>query len=136
MTQSAPTITTSTTGAQQSGDFQLPVFLRLDGMAALAASIALYANSGASWWMFFLLLLAPDVSMIGYLAGNRVGAIGYNLAHSYIMPITLGLAGLVFGFSVAPPLAAIWTAHIGLDRVLGYGLKKTSGFKDTHIGNL
>jgi len=34
------------------------------------------------------------------------------------------------------PIALIWFAHIGIDRALGYGLKYTSGFKDTHLGRL
>jgi len=31
-------------------------------------------------------------------------------------------------------LAAVWAAHIGFDRMLGYGLKDTTVFGDTHLG--
>ena len=30
-------------------------------------------------------------------------------------------------------LALIWVAHIGMDRLMGYGLKYPSAFKDTHL---
>ena len=31
-------------------------------------------------------------------------------------------------------IALIWAAHIGVDRVLGYGLKYPTAFRDTHLG--
>jgi hypothetical protein len=30
----------------------------------------------------------------------------------------------------------IWIGHIGFDRVLGYGLKYPTAFRDTHLGQL
>ena len=33
-------------------------------------------------------------------------------------------------------MAAIWTAHIAMDRALGYGLKLPTGFTDTHLGRI
>jgi hypothetical protein len=82
------------------------------------------------------LFLAPDLSFLGYLAGPKAGAIAYNAAHSYIVPMALMTAG--FGF--APPLvlaiAMIWLAHIGFDRALGYGLKYSAGFGFTHLGRI
>jgi hypothetical protein len=83
-----------------------------------------------------VLILAPDLSFLGYLACPKIGAIIYNAAHSYLVPMTLMTAG--FGF--APPLlvsvAMIWLAHIGFDRALGYGLKYSTGFGFTHLGRI
>jgi Domain of unknown function (DUF4260) len=110
--------------------------LRLEGAAALAAAIALYAHAGLSWPLFALLLLAPDLAMLAYLAGPRAGALVYNLAHTYALALPLALAGFFVGSAVASAPALIWIAHIGLDRMLGYGLKYASGFGDTHLGHI
>lgn len=89
-----------------------------------------------SWWLFGLLLLAPDVSMLGYLAGRGVGAAVYNVFHSYPLPAVLGGFGLLAGAPLAVAVALVWFAHIGMDRMLGYGLKYGTGFKDTHLGRV
>ena len=106
---------------------------RLEGLAALALGVAAYAWLGQSWWVFALLFLAPDLAMLGYLRSPRLGALTYNLGHTYAAPAVLALAGLVLG-PLAYGVAAIWTAHIGFDRLLGYGLKLDSGFEHTHLG--
>jgi hypothetical protein len=110
--------------------------LRLEGAAAFAAAVALYAHGGYSWLLFALLLLAPDLAMLAYLLGPRAGAFVYNLAHTYALALPLGLAGLFLDSSLAATLALIWVAHIGLDRMLGYGLKYGSGFGHTHLGRI
>jgi hypothetical protein len=110
------------------------MILRAEGGFVFALSLLLYAHSGASWWLFLALLLVPDLAMAGYALGPRWGAICYNLAHTYIGPVLLG------GFSIANshaglfPYFLIWTAHIAMDRALGYGLKYSAGFKKTHLG--
>ena len=106
---------------------------RLEGLAALALGVAAYAWLGQSWWVFALLFLAPDLAMLGYLRSPRLGALTYNLGHTYAAPALLALAGLALG-PLAYGLAAIWTAHIGFDRLLGYGLKLETGFEQTHLG--
>ena len=63
----------------------------------LAGGAASYWLNGEPWWLFALLLLAPDVSMVGYLAGPRVGAALYNAFHSYPLPAALGIFGLLGG---------------------------------------
>ena len=110
--------------------------LRAEGAAMLAGGAALYWLNGESWWLFALLLLAPDASMAGYLAGPRVGAALYNVFHSYPLPAALGIFGLLAGAPLAVGVASVWFAHIGIDRMLGYGLKYGSGFKDTHLGRV
>ena len=108
--------------------------LRLEGAAALAASVAGYAAVGGGWGMFALLFLAPDLSMLGYLGGPRLGAAAYNLGHSYASPAILAACGLGLAQPQLLPLALIWCAHIGFDRLLGFGLKYADAFGHTHLG--
>ena len=107
--------------------------LRLEGAAVLAGALALYFDRGYGWLALVLLVLAPDVSMLGYLAGPKVGARAYDLVHTEVWPVALGVVGVLADERVAVQLALIWLAHIGLDRVLGYGLKYGTDFKDTHL---
>jgi hypothetical protein len=83
--------------------------------------------------MFLLLLLAPDLSMLGYLMNPQVGSVVYNLAHTYVVPLTLAGIGLFASSPLCVLLALIWVAHIGMDRLLGYGLKYPTAFTDTHL---
>lgn len=99
----------------------------------LALGTIAYAWLGQSWWVFGILFLAPDLAMLGYLRSTATGTLTYNLAHTYVAPALLALLGLAVG-PIAFGLAAIWTAHIGIDRLLGYGLKLNSGFHHTHLG--
>ncbi len=110
--------------------------LRAEGLAVFAAATLLYFTSGGVWWVYTLLLFAPDLSFFGYAGGNKVGAVIYNVAHTYIMPILLGMVGVALKIELLQQLALIYLAHIGLDRSLGYGLKYASGFKHTHLGRL
>lgn len=107
--------------------------LHLEGAAVLVAATLVYFMQGRPWWVFLLFLLAPDLSAIGYLFGPRVGSITYNLAHTTIWPLLIGLAGWRLGWPWAAPVALIWLAHIGMDRMLGYGLKYPDAFKHTHL---
>jgi len=107
--------------------------LRTEGTALLALSVLLYWVNGGSWLLFGALLLAPDLSMLGYLAGSKVGAAIYNAFHTYAMPAVAGALGMIFASPVAVAVALIWFAHIGTDRTVGYGLKYPSSFKDTHL---
>ena len=109
--------------------------LRLEGFAVFALSAGAYAFWGQhGWGMFALLFLAPDLSMLGYLGGPRLGASAYNIVHSYVGPAALGYAALFWLGTFWLALALIWSAHIGFDRVLGYGLKLPTGFHATHLG--
>jgi Domain of unknown function (DUF4260) len=108
--------------------------LRLEGLTLLAGMTLLYAVWGGSWWVYALLFLVPDLSFAAYLAGPKVGAIGYNAAHSYLAPMTLMVLGFGFASPLTLSIAMIWLAHIGFDRALGYGLKYAAGFGFTHLG--
>ena len=91
------------------------MLLRFEGLVGLIVAVLLYREVGQSWVWFVVLFLGPDLSMVGYAAGNRIGAAAYNAAHTLVLPL-------------------IWLAHIAMDRALGYGLKLPTGFKDTHLG--
>ena len=107
--------------------------LRLEGLALLGGAVALYIDRDFSWIAFAVLFLAPDLSMLGYLANARVGAATYDVAHTTVLPVVVGVTGVVTGTDVAAQVALIWLAHIGLDRLIGYGLKYPTAFKDTHL---
>ena len=110
--------------------------LRLEGLAAAAFAAALYAQTGASWWLFVALWLVPDLSMLGYLVSPGFGARIYNAIHSYVTPGTLAAMAILLKSPGLLPYAFIWIFHIGLDRLLGYGLKYPQGFGWTHLGRL
>ena len=80
-----------------------------------------------------MLALAPDLSMVGYAAGPAVGAAAYDVAHTYSLPVGLAAIGVLADADLAVQIGLIWTAHIGVDRAIGYGLKYRSGFEDTHL---
>lgn len=110
--------------------------LRVEGALMFAAGLLAYAHLGGRWGWFAALFLVPDLSMLGYLLNPRVGAAAYNTGHSYAGPALLAAAAWALG---APSLllgAAIWVAHIGADRALGYGLKYATAFGDTHLGRV
>lgn len=109
------------------------LFLRLEGLCIFLAAAGLYAPLDFSWWLFVAALLIPDLFMAGYLAGARVGALLYNTGHTYVVPIGLGALGYALAAPLAIAFALIWAAHIGMDRALGYGLKRPSGFRNTHL---
>lgn len=111
------------------------LLLKLEGAAACVAAVAAYAHMGGGWRMFLALFLAPDLSMTGYFLGRRTGALAYNAVHNYLGPALL--AACAWSMRADPMLcllAAIWVAHIGFDRFLGFGLKYPAGFKFTHLG--
>lgn len=109
------------------------IILHLEGLTVFAVACLTYRHIGGSWWMFAALFFAPDLFMLGYLAGKSVGAHLYNFAHTYSTPAILGCVAYVTEQTTLPTIALIWIAHIGLDRLLGYGLKYETDFKPTHL---
>lgn len=109
------------------------LLLHLEGGLILALALFLYARSGQSWLLFAILLLAPDLSALGYLAGPRIGSTVYNCFHTYLAPGILLAVGFFAVWPLGVALALIWVAHIGGDRLLGFGLKYPTRFQDTHL---
>ena len=112
------------------------LWLRAEGLTVFVLSVWLFSRNGAGWLLFAGLFLVPDLSFAGYLAGLRAGAAVYNAAHSYVVPLQLALVAGATGHPKLWAVVLIWTAHIGLDRTLGYGLKYPTGFRDTHLGRM
>ena len=129
----ATTVVPALPGATRGG---VRTLLRLEGLAVLAGALIAYDQVGAGWGAFALLFLLPDLSMLGYLRGARTGALMYNAAHSYLGPAALVALGALGAQPVALALGLIWVAHIGFDRMLGYGLKYRDGFGATHLGRI
>ena len=107
--------------------------LHLEGVALAAAALVLYFDADYGWLALVLLVLAPDLSMLAYLGGPRLGALGYDAVHTLVGPITIGGIGVLADVGTAIQIALIWLVHIGADRAIGYGLKYPSRFKDTHL---
>jgi hypothetical protein len=118
------------------GTFSLSMpglILRLEGLAVFLGSVVFYVDQSWSGWVFAALLFAPDLAMLGYVRDTRSGARIYNIFHFYALPLALLIGAYLAGYAAGMQIAAIWLAHIGLDRVLGYGLKYDTAFKDTHL---
>ncbi len=107
--------------------------LRLEGLILLVGAVALYVRLGGSGLLFIILLLAPDLSALGYLVNTRTGALTYNLIHAYALPAVLFALGYALSQPLLLQIALIWFAHIGMDRAVGYGFKYPTAFKDTHL---
>src|SRR4051794_40602674 len=90
-------------------------WLRAEGLALGVLCVWLYSFQQHPWWLFAFLFLAPDLSMLGYLAGPRAGSLAYNLVHNWALVAILALAGAYVwgGNSPLLPLALILGAHIG-----------------------
>jgi len=107
--------------------------LHIEGAAIFALSLFFYRQGHYGWGLYALLFLAPDLSMLGYLANVKIGSATYNLLHTSIFPIGVLLFALVRAEAGPLPYALIWISHIGFDRMLGYGLKYPTQFRDTHL---
>ncbi|AJH74196.1 MULTISPECIES: DUF4260 domain-containing protein [Bacillus cereus group] len=110
--------------------------IHFEGLVVFLAAIYTYSLYEFSWIIFWVFLLAPDLSMLAYGINNQVGANIYNLFHTYIISILIVIIGVYFKIDTVIMIGLIWTAHIGMDRMFGYGLKYETDFKDTHIQRL
>ncbi len=112
---------------------------RIEAALVFAAAVLWLWGRGPDWpvWLWVVLALAPDLSILGYLLGPRIGAVAYNTAHLYAGGAVLAGIGHVSGFpTLWTDLGLVWLAHVGFDRALGYGLKEVTAFRDTHLGRI
>jgi Domain of unknown function (DUF4260) len=112
------------------------ILLHIEEATLFLLTLFAYQHLHYSWLLFALLFLTPDLSMLGYLLNVRAGAALYNLAHTLTLPLALLLASYFQHWAAATGIALIWTAHIAFDRLLGYGLKYPTFFKDTHLQHI
>ena len=110
-------------------------WLGLEGLVLLAGALIAYRTLGQPWWLVPAGILVPDIAMSGYVAGTRLGAHLYNLAHATALPAVMLGIGYWQADRLLMALALIWLAHIGLDRLLGTGLKYNDRFTHTHLGD-
>src|SRR5262249_18439346 len=110
-------------------------WLGLEGLALLAGTLIAFAATGQPWWLVPAAILAPDIAMTGYLAGTRPGAHLYNLTHAPPCPAVMPAPGYGKANRLVMALALVWLTHIGLDRLLGTGLKYNDRFTHTHLGD-
>ncbi|MER1957009.1 MAG: DUF4260 domain-containing protein [Solibacillus sp.] len=107
--------------------------LHIEYGLAFLVTLLIYWQFDFSWWLFIVLLFAPDLTMIGYAINHSIGASIYNIGHSLVIPIILLGAAIVFALNLLFMISCIWLAHIFMDRCLGYGLKYKQGFTETHM---
>jgi hypothetical protein len=110
--------------------------LRLEEAALFILTLVAYQHLHYSWLLFAILFLTPDLFMLGYTISPKIGAASYNLAHTLTLPLALLLASYTQHWQLPETIALIWTAHIFADRLLGYGLKYPTFFKDTHLQHI
>lgn len=111
-------------------------FQKFESAGIFIAALIAYYFFGFSWVMFFILLLLPDIFMIGYAKSSKLGALIYNIGHHYIPPLIFLGMYCIYNNPNLLVISIIWTAHIAMDRILGFGLKEETGFKHTHLGKI
>jgi hypothetical protein len=108
--------------------------IKLEEAAMFGLSVYVLYSLQAEWWWYLVLLLGPDISMLGYLAGNKVGAACYNLFHHKGVAVAVFVAGLLIPHLLMQVIGIVLFGHSSMDRLFGYGLKTDEGFKYTHLG--
>jgi hypothetical protein len=109
------------------------LLLKIEELSIFVAALFVYSRYHFSWLLFAVLFFTPDIFMLGYLVSVRLGAALYNAGHAVFMPLVLFAVGLFLARPVVVAIAIIWFSHIAFDRLMGYGLKYPTYFKDTHL---
>lgn len=108
--------------------------LRLEEFAMFIGSIYLLSVHQVPWWVYFILILGPDIGMLGYAINAKAGAISYNLLHHKGIAIAVFAVGIFYQNQIIQIIGLILFGHSSMDRTFGYGLKYFTGFKNTHLG--
>lgn len=114
----------------------MKLLLKLEELAEMLLALFVFAHLPYAWWVLPTTFLFPDLSMVGYLAGPRVGAVCYNLAHHKALAVAVGISGWVLGQPLMLLAGTVLLFHSAFDRLLGYGLKYSTGFKNTHLASV
>jgi hypothetical protein len=114
----------------------MKTIIRVEELLLTVLSFYLFLTLAYAWWWFLILFLAPDLSMIGYLLGPKVGAWTYNLAHHKGIAVVLFVMGGVLQIPWLQLAGVILLGHSSFDRLLGYGLKYPDSFHHTHLGRI
>jgi hypothetical protein len=108
--------------------------VKLEELALFVACIFTLAYLNVAWWYYLLLIIGPDISMLGYLLGNKVGAVAYNIFHHKAVAVLVFLIGFYLHVEWLMLGGIILFGHSCMDRFFGYGLKFYKGFGHTHLG--
>lgn len=108
--------------------------IKLEEAALFGLSLYGFSLLPFAWWWYLALILAPDISFLGYAAGRQAGAVVYNLFHHKAVAIVIYIAGAYLHSDIGQLIGVILFGHSSMDRFFGYGLKYFSGFRDTHLG--
>ena len=114
----------------------MKTLLKLEALALWGLSIFLFSRLDYAWWWYPLLFFVPDLSMVGYVFGARLGALVYNVVHHHAVSIGLYILGFALGIPILELIGVVLLGHSSLDRVLGYGLKYSDSFQNTHLGTI
>lgn len=127
----------------------MKTLLKLEELVQFLACALVLVTNQVEWWWYGLLLVGPDIGMVGYLVSTRIGAFTYNLLHHKGLALVLLMAGglresasvlgeLLSGVDNAPDTlwltGLILYGHASMDRIFGYGLKFGDSFQHTHLG--
>lgn len=110
--------------------------LKLEEAALFILGIFIFNRLSYEWWWFLVLILAPDLSMIGYVFGNKIGAFAYNIFHHKGIALLIYAIGCYLSIESIQLTGIILFSHSAMDRVFGYVLKYEKGFKYTHLGEI
>ena len=110
--------------------------LKLEELGMFILGIFLFTQLSYAWWWFLVLILLPDIGMLGYLISTKVGAIAYNICHHKGLAIVIYLMGIYVDIELLRLIVIILFSHASLDRIFGYGLKFKDDFKNTHLGEI
>lgn len=112
----------------------MKIVTQLEEVGLFLFSIYMFSRLPYPWWYFPVLFFVPDVAMLAYLAGPRIGAYVYNFIHHRAISLACYVAGMLFGLPALGLAGVILFSHSTMDRVFGYGLKFTDSFNHTHLG--
>ncbi len=110
--------------------------LKLEELLMFVLGIFAFSQTDFAWWWFLILLLAPDIGMLGYAINSKIGAVIYNIFHHKGLAILIYLFGMWYANEWLQLIGIILFSHASFDRILGYGLKYSSSFNKTHLGDI
>jgi len=110
--------------------------LKIEELVMFGFSIFLFCQLSFDWWWYLLLFLAPDIGFIGYAINTRVGAFLYNILHHKGIALSLYVIGVYLNETYFQLIGVVFFGHAAFDRALGYGLKYSSSFNNTHLGKI
>ena len=114
----------------------MKTIIKLEEIALFTLGIYLFTLLSFQWWWFLVLILAPDLSMLGYVFGNKTGAFFYNVFHHKGIALLIYALGCYLSIESIQLAGIVLFSHSAMDRMFGYGLKYEKGFKYTHLGEI